>query len=193
MIRRLPKDKRNKLLLVAGVTLGVAVGLWLAAVQPLRTKLRNLTTQTAEAQEQVSKGQRSLQSAKTVQAELAALSNQLATAEGTMATGDRYAWMIQTMNRFRTGSAVDIPQINRETACEVGMFPKHPYQAVAFVVRGSAFFHDFGKFLADFENQFPYIRVQNLELEAAGGPKSEDSERLQFKMELVTLVKPLTP
>jgi hypothetical protein len=188
---KLSNDKRNKILLVAGATALIAIGLWVVTVQPLRAKLKHLTATAQEAREQVAKGQRSLQSAPLVQAELATATERLAAAEATMAVGDRYAWMIQTMNRFKAGHAVDIPQINRETTCEVGMFPKFPYQAAAFVVRGSAYYHDFGRFLADFENQFPYIRVQNLELDVAGSAKIEDAERLQFKIELVTLVKPV--
>jgi hypothetical protein len=73
------------------------------------------------------------------------------------------------------------------------MFPKFPYKAVQFSLRGTAYFHDFGKFLADFENRFPYLRVQNLELEPAAttsANNTEDAEKLSFRLEIVTLVNP---
>ena len=63
---------------------------------------------------------------------------------------------------------MDIPQFSREVATEVGMFPKFPYKAAAFNVRGVAYFHDLGQFIADFENSFPFARIQNIELEPAG-------------------------
>ena len=69
----------------------------------------------------------------------------------------------------------------------------------AFNVRGTAYYHDFGRFVADFENTYPYMRIQNIDLEPAGasaststGPagNAEDGERLAFKMEVITLVNP---
>jgi hypothetical protein len=91
------------------------------------------------------------------------------------------------------GYQVDIPQFGRETPSEVGIFPKFPYRAAVFNVKGSAYYHDFGKFLADFENAFPYIRVQNIELDslADSSGSRESSEKLNFKMELLTLVRPI--
>jgi hypothetical protein len=76
---------------------------------------------------------------------------------------------------------------------EVGALPRFPYKAALFNVRGTAYFHDLGKFLADFENSFPYIRVQNLELEPAASSSATstgDAEKLAFRMEIVTLINP---
>ena len=75
----------------------------------------------------------------------------------------------------------------------MGCFPKFPYRAALFNVRGTAYYHDFGKFLADFENAFPYLRIQNIELDpnvsSAANTQSEP-EKLAFKMEIVALVNP---
>ncbi|WP_310582835.1 hypothetical protein [Deinococcus sp.] len=61
-------------------------------------------------------------------------------------------------------------------------------------MRGSAHYQDFGRFLADFENNFPCIRVQNIELDPVGAIAGSDHrEKLNFKMELVTLVRPTAP
>jgi len=187
------KDKKQKIMMVGGITVGVMVVLWFVLISPLWTKLADLRKQAENARAQVEKGSRSASMAQQSSNELAAASSQLSTRESLMAAGDLYAWMIQAMNRFKASYAVDIPQISRETPCDVGMFPKFPYKAASFVVRGAGFYHDFGKFLSDFENNFPYIRVQNLELSTQGGPRNEDNEQLQFSIELVTLVKPVTP
>ena len=45
-----------------------------------------------------------------------------------------------------------------------------------FNLRGTAYFQDLGAFLADFENEFPYLRVQNLELEPAASGMQVPSE-----------------
>jgi hypothetical protein len=192
-MNKLTKDKQQKLMIVAGATVGVVVLLWFVLVSPLRTKLGTLTQQADEAREKVAQGKRSLAAAPQVTNELAATVGQLQAAEGAMAAGDLYDWMIRTMNRFKASQAIDIPQISRETPGEVGLLPRFPYRTASFSIRGTAFYHDLGKFLADLENSFPYVQVQNLQLSSTLGPKPEDDEHLQFSLELVTLVKPVTP
>ena len=195
-MNRLPKDKRDKIIMVAAGTLVVVVALWFVLIKPLRAQSAEVDKLAVESRATVEKGQRTIVESNKVAAALSFRSGQLNEAEGTMASGDLYAWMIQTLNQFKLDHNVDIPQISREIPSEVGVFPHFPYKAATFVVNGSAYFHDFGKFLAAFENHFPYMRVQNLELEPGGNAKAEkveDNERLRFKMELVTLIKPVAP
>ena len=110
------------------------------------------------------------------------------------APNDMYSWLIATLNNFRMKYKVEIPQFGRELPADVGIFAKFPYKAALFNIRGSAYYHDYGKFLADFENAFPYIRVQNIEMDPAIDTSGRDvSEKLSFKMELLTLVRPTSP
>ena len=106
-----------------------------------------------------------------------------------------YSWIILTVNTFKENYRVEIPQFSREVAAEVGMYARYPYRAVVFHLRGTAHYHDFGRFVADFENAFPYMRIQNIELDPSAtsnaNPQS-DEEKLAFKMEIVTLVNPVT-
>ena len=88
------------------------------------------------------------------------------------------------------------PNFSREVVGDVQMFPKFPYRAALYNIRGTAYYHDLGRFLADFENRFPFIRVQNLELEPASSSSAtatDDTEKLAFKFELVALVSPTQP
>jgi hypothetical protein len=65
-----------------------------------------------------------------------------------------------------------------------------------FTVRGFAHYHEFGKFLADFENKYPYFRVQNILLETAAAASTDPAaaqrrkEQLSFRMDIVALIKP---
>jgi hypothetical protein len=190
-MNKMPKEKRARIILVALVTVLVGGVLWVVLISPLRDQGVNTARRIGESRSKLELGRKQLSSSNEVAMALTAVSGRLSQAEGTMASGDLYAWMIQAMNRFKTPYAVDIPQISREIPCDVGAYPNFPYKAATFVVRGTAYYHDFGRFLADFENNFPFIRVQNLELDAGGGLKGEDTEKLQFKMELVTLIKPV--
>jgi len=70
----------------------------------------------------------------------------------------------------------------------MSLIPNFPYEQASITVAGRAHFHDFGRFVADFENQFPHIRVLNLDLDL--DTVSTQPEMLSFKMDIVTLVKP---
>jgi hypothetical protein len=47
-----------------------------------------------------------------------------------------------------------------------------------------------GRFIADFENTFPLMRVVNLSLEMNAAPTAAERDKLAFKMDIITLVKP---
>lgn len=193
-MNKLSKEKRDKIILVAGGTIIAIVALWLLLINPLRAKTVKLANEVQESRDRVQRGERTMATSQQVALESQATSNKLASAEGAMAGGDLYAWMISTMNQFKQAHKVEIPLISRETLCEVGALPRFPYKAASFLVRGTGYYHDFGKFLADFENQFPHMRVQNVEMEPQSvtkGEKNENPEQISFKIEIVTLIKPV--
>jgi len=69
------------------------------------------------------------------------------------------------------------------------LFGNFPYKQMRFTLTGVAYYHDLGKFIADFENKFPHCRVVNLSADAPGS-MSANGERLNFRMDIITLVKP---
>ncbi len=190
---KLSKDKQQKLVAVAVVTAGFVVLLWFVLISPLRSELAGLATRVQEASQSVEKGKRTITLTPLVTNELAIAMAKITTAEATMASGDLYDWMIRTMNRFKASYAIEIPQISRETPCEVGMFPEFPYKAATFALRGTAYYQDLGKFLADLENAFPCAQALNLQLTSGTVQQNPDDEHLQFSLDFLTLVKPLTP
>ena len=122
-------------------------------------------------------------------AELAATQEKLAAFENDMASGDLYSWMYNTIKNFKSGYRVNIPQFGNVDSGNTTLLYNFPYKQVRIPVSGSAFFQDFGKFLADFENRFPYFRIENLVLEPAAGTEKEgDREMLGFKIEIIALV-----
>jgi hypothetical protein len=71
-------------------------------------------------------------------------------------------------------------------------------------VKLTARYHDLGMVLADLENHFPYMRVQNIEIEPDSGfgggardgalaqPRVAKPESLAVTLRVVTLIKPIT-
>ncbi len=192
---KLPKDKRDKIIIVSVVTIAACAAVWFLVIGAQRESLKVALEKGQASKEQLARGEAALKTQPTVSAQFEEATRQLQQREVSMAApNDMYSWLIQTLNNFRLGYRVEIPQFGRELPTAVGMFSKFPYQAALFTVRGSAHYQDFGKFLADFENNFPCIRVQNIELDPVGAIAGSDNrEKLNFKMELVTLVRPTAP
>jgi hypothetical protein len=83
---------------------------------------------------------------------------------------------------------VEIPEVGHPTIGESDLLPSFPYKQIQFAINGTVYYHDLGKFIADFENSFPHSRMVHLVVEPATGPNS-NSEKLSFRMEIITLVK----
>ena len=192
-MKNLSKEKRDRLILIALITVVVSAGMWYGLISSQKKSLENIAKQTFEQQSKVGNAQRLVSSASELEKKLESSNEKLRAIEQGMASGDKYSWIILTVNKFRADRKVEIPQFSREVTTEVAVLPKFPYKAALFNVRGTAFYHDFGKFLADFENAFPYLRVQNLELEPAANSSATstgEAEKLAFKMEIVALINP---
>jgi Tfp pilus assembly protein PilO len=193
---KLSKDKRDKIILVCIGTVAVTAGIWFALLSGQRQTIVAVEKQKVEAEAQLAKGNATIKGVKDIEKEYETLSAHLKALEGGMAApNDMYSWLIQTVNNFRAGYNVEVPAYSRETPAEVGIFAKFPYRAAIFTVRGNAYYHDFGKFLADFENNFPYIRVQNVEIDTGIelAASASNREKLAFRMDLLTLVRPIAP
>ena len=194
-MKSLSKEKRDKLVLVCIGAIVVVVGLYYGVIASQRNSLESLVGRRGEKQSKLANAERLIGNASTIQKNLEAATAKLKTIESTMASGDMYSWIILTVNSFKENYRVEIPQFSREVQAEVGMYHKFPYRAAVFNVRGTAYYHDFGKFVADFENAFPYMRIQNVEMEPPTSSNSnvqDDQEKLAFKMEIVALVNPVS-
>jgi hypothetical protein len=189
---KIPKDKRDKIILVGIGTLAAVAGIYFAIISSQLTAHADAKKRLSDAQQKLSRGQAALKSADVTQSQLKDRTVALKTCEEAMALpNDMYSWFFQTVNSFKSKYQIDIPQFSRETPAEVGIFPTFPYKAAVFTIRGTAYFHDVGRFMADFENTHPYIRVQGVELEPpSDAAAAATSEKLSFKMDLLTLVRP---
>jgi hypothetical protein len=126
-----------------------------------------------------------------IEAELAASGKSLSDLESDLASGDLYSWAIGAIRTAKQGYKVDVPQISPVTApADVELLPAFPYKQTRFTISGTAHYHDFGRFLADFENQYPHVRVLDLNMEVNPSPTAEEQETISFRVEISALVKP---
>lgn len=194
---RFSKEKRNRLILVIVGFLAIAGGIWYLVIKTSISKLQQSGSKLAAAKDKLERSRNWVNQAEQMEVAAEEATRRLREFEEGMAPGtDLFSWSYVLLDKARAGQAVEIIEVTRPQTNQVGVLPDFPYTAATFTVRGIAHYHDFGKFLADFENKFPYFRAQNLSLGTAseGGPETATAsigkERLYFKMDIVALIKP---
>ena len=184
-MKRLSPAKRNQLIIVLLVTAALIGAVYFFLISPQNKENSQLIKQTSDRQADLDKYKRIISQAQATSNQLAALSLQLSNTEQDIATGDTYAWIYDTIRQFKTNYHVDIPTISQPVMGDVDLISDFPYKQVKFSLVGTAYYHDLGKFIADLENNFPHVRLENLAIDSNG-----DSELLSFRVDIVALVKP---
>lgn len=189
-LKSLPKEKRNSLILVGLLTAGASTALALGLIRPQYQHIAGLAKKRAAAQVTLAQMKEASKHADEVQAQAAQAQQTVAQAEQGLASGDLYDWVINTLRQFKARYQVDILQFGPiSPPGPVNLLPAFPYQQATLSIVGTACFHDLGLFLADFENAFPDMRVVNLALEPTASAGPEPTEKLAFRIDLITLIK----
>jgi len=139
----------------------------------------------AKEQQKLQQYRTAIKQIETTTTQLADATQQLAQAEEDLASGDLYAWTVETIRRFKTNyRRVDIATIGQPTSSDCELIGGFPYKQIRVSLTGTAYYHDLGKFISDFENKFPHCRVANLAADPSGA-----GEKLNFRFDIVALVK----
>jgi hypothetical protein len=192
-MNKLPEEKRNQLILVAVGTLGVVVAIWLSLISLEQSALRNRDHMVAQMERKVETARQRAALADRYKQALTNATGHLQAIEDRMAAGDVYLWLIKTLQDFQKPYHVNISNFDPPQISDSPVLPKVPYQSATCAVLGTANYHDLEIFLAHLEATFPYIRVQRVELEPlylGRAGSGDDAEKLTFKLELATLIKP---
>jgi hypothetical protein len=186
----LSKEKRNQLVLVALMTGGLLVGLWFGLIRFQKESLAVLAQSKTSSEQKLEQVRQAIEASDLIETQLTEVQQRLGKIESTMANGDLYSWTINTLRQFKPGYKVEIPQYSQiDGPKEMNMLAGFPYKQANMTISGTAFYADLGKFVADFENQFPYMRILNLSLEPVPALVGSDKEKLAFRMEIAALVK----
>jgi Tfp pilus assembly protein PilO len=188
MFKNVSKEKRDRIILTALGVLFVVAGMWSMLIRPVQSRISERRTQLQKAEDDLTKARRLAEQALKIEEELETSLQKLRNIESQMASGDLYSWIIRTMNPIQAGFTLDIPTYSPPGVGVAEVFPEFPYEAARFAFHGTGTYHEIGKFVADMENRFPFARIANMELVSNG--KADPSERLTFKFEFVTLIKP---
>ena len=189
-MNKLSKEKRNQLILIFLGTAGVVAGLWMGPISMWKKKISDINAKIQSTEQQIAKVEQVAREASQVQVELKLVTQRLQEIESSMPAGDAYAWINSTLRSFnRPSYHVEMPSIGPPLPGEMTMLPSFPYRQITVSVSGTAYFSDYGQFLMDFENRFPYMRVQSFSLVPGASPLPEEHDKLNFNMEIVALTR----
>lgn len=184
-MKRLPQNKRNQLIGVIVATIALICAVYFLLILPQKEKNRALVQQIKGDNGKLQDYKAAIKKMDATTAELADATQQLSHAEEDVASGDLYAWTYDTMRRFKANyRRVEIATIGQPSQSDCDLIGGFPYKQIRFSLTGTAYYHDLGKFVSDFENAYPHCRVLNLSADPAG-----TGERLSFRMDIVALVK----
>lgn len=155
---------------------------------PEQRSIEQQSMKIVSERKQLDEMKETIKRASDMAAAYAAVSNHLALAETDVANGDIYAWTYDTIRRFKAPYHLDIPGMGQPSASDEDLLPSMSYRQVKLTLNGTGYYHDLGKFVADFENTFPHIRLVNLGLDPS--PAATAPERLAFHFDVIALVKP---
>jgi len=187
-MKRISKEKRNQLIIVVVATLAVLGLIYFGLIQRQYASMDKIRKAKRDADTKLLSIRTTITNATAITRELSTNSAALTQIETDMAAGDLYSWTYNTLRRFRQPYQVEIPEIGQPVIGDMDSLPAFPYKQIRFTVSGTGYYHDLGKFIADFENNFPHSRLINLVVEPVSG--TDGGEKLEFKVDIIALVKP---
>jgi hypothetical protein len=190
-MKRLPPEKRNKLILVVIGSLGLISLVYFLLIGPQKAQDRALAAQTNKELINLEQMKRTIKEADVTASKVTGIAALLNSAEADTASGDVLAWTYDTMRQFNVNRHIDITTMGQPVESDEDLIADFPYKQIKFEIIGTGYYHDIGKFIADLENKFPHIRVLNINIDPNGASEAAP-EKLSFRMEIAALVKPNT-
>jgi hypothetical protein len=191
-MNNLLKEKRDSLILVGAGTLVLLAVIIFELIRPQYATISNTKAQINDARSTLQSREDTIKKADTISAQLSDLTYKIARAENDVATGDPSQWIYDTIRNFKEHYNINISVNGQLSMGAVELLPTFPYKQLKVSVGGTAYYHDLGKFIADFENAYPHAQIINLILEPAGSA-NDSSEKLSFRMDIIVLANPTGP
>jgi len=188
---KLPKQKRDHLILVCMGTAGMLALIIYALILPQYGSITKTRETIAQTQKKSNDMVDAIKRTSAAGEELTNLTLTLSNAEQDIAAGDPNAWIYDLIRNFNGHYKVEMEVQGQTEIGDVDMLAKFPYKQLKVTVTGTAYYHDLGKFVMEFENTYPHCRIENLTLDPAGNA-TDNTEKLSFRMDIITLVKSTT-
>jgi len=194
-MNKLSKEKRDKLLLTIIGVVGVLSVLYFLVITDQQDEIAQLKSKITALNSKRDTAERLSKRMNEVDANFEAQKKILVQKQAEMPRpGQDHAWFLNLMEEQRRKFDLEVEDIKTPDATEAGILPKFPFRAVALNVTMIGTYYDFGRFLANFENSYPYMRVQGLKIvpEIRGtrpGESADSGDKLRFTYKVIALIK----
>lgn len=177
--------------LVALAAVLVLIVMWYTLLDAPRSQLKAKARVRADLSSSLDKARQQIAEAAKTKAAIEVATRRLQEMERKMPIGDPYRWLVKAFLEFPAAARVTLANIEPPHVSESALLPKVPYKTATFTLTGTAYYHEFGTFLAELENYFPHMRVRKLDLSPGypGEADSAEAERLNFQLEITALFK----
>lgn len=207
-MNKLSKDKRDKLLLICIMSIGIVAVLYYLVIVDQRDELDLLAGKIAQMQSKRDSSAKTAKRQLDFQENLDSQKKILIAKQAEMPrAGEGILWFNTLMEERRVQYNLDIQEIKQpEQPVDPGVLPKFDFRGVSFMVTMTGAYADFGRFLADFENRYPYMRIQLQNITpvarsipgpsatlgagpADAGRASDEPIKLRFDFKVISLIK----
>jgi hypothetical protein len=180
--RKLPKDKRQKIVLICIVTLVALVG----AVQFYALKnwsaLTDTKKQIAKLNDQINEGERKTRQATQDVAHRGEVKSFVDAQYAAMISGDPFAWVVRELSLLAEQEPVHVAALHPGDKIETKLGTPSYSTRIEF----SGTYDQIGAYVRDLENRFPTSEIQSLTV--AGGP--DDNGRHEATVDIALRVQP---
>src|ERR1700748_2414034 len=138
---KIPPAKRNNLIMVILAAVGLVCAVYFLLIKTEKEENVKLAYDTNNKKAELDKIGLSIREATATDANLTDITSRLNHAEEDVVSGDVYAWIYDTIRRFKAPYHVDIPNIGQPSMSDVDMLPDFPYKQVRVQLSGTAYYH----------------------------------------------------
>lgn len=201
---KMSKDKRDKLLLTIIAGVGSVCVLYFVVIAGQKDTLVDLGLRIDALRGKRENSDRTVKRQAQFQENLELQRKTLDKKQEQMPRpGEDQRWFNRIIESRQEKYGIELWEIKTAQAVDPGVLPKFPFKGVAFTVTVDGAYSDFGEFLRDFENEFPYMRVQLESISPLsrapigsgplGAPAAPSSSRepskLRFVFRVISLIK----
>ena len=193
-MNRLSKEKRDQLILVGIVTLAILAALWFLVISTRKATEADNQKKTADLEIKIRGAEELAKKKDEFEADLQAAKAKLAQSESMMLpAGNEFFVFFKTIREAaQRDGKVELINCDYPKVGETELLPVFPYKAAKFEsVIFQAYYHDFGKFLADLENGFPQMQFQITSIRQPDVRKPDEPEKLRFELRIIALQVPV--
>jgi len=195
-MKRLSTEKKKQLLFYCLLGVLACVGIYYLLIGSFNESFSRTQTELDKARADLDLAQTWMNKRDVIQADKAATSATLLARESQMAgMKDVYAWSYLLLDAAKQGHNIDVVEVTRPRIGALRVIPDFPYLSATFTLRGQAYYHDLGRFVAAFENKYPLFRIENLvisktpEIGIELAKDTGEEELLFFQFDIVALTQ----